>query len=409
MRTLELIRQFLDDVAAQRLRTTLTILGITWGTVAVVGLLAFGTGLEKHMKTQAKGMGDGIALVFPGRTTRAYQGFGEGRAIRLMAADADLLAREIPEITAISPEYGRWLPARRGTSITNAYVTGVVPVYGEMRNIIPEPGGRFLNPIDVAQRRRVAVLGDQVKRTLFGDEDAVGKSIFIGDTPFLVVGVMQQKGQNSSYNARDHSRIFIPASTHEALLGSRYLSNLVYKATSPAVAGHVRERVYEVLGRRYTFDPKDHDAIWIWDTTQMLKVWDTIFFGFNLFLAVVGSFTLTVGGIGVANIMYIVVRERTREIGIKRSIGARRRDIILQFLFEATLLVAAGALFGLIVSYGLVALVGMLPIEEHVGRAEISSSVLIATIPLLGAIAGLAGWFPARRAANLDVVECLRT
>jgi len=409
MRLLELIRQFLDDVAAQRLRTTLTILGITWGTVAVVVLLAFGTGLEKHMKTQAKGMGDGISIVFPGRTTRAYQGFGEGRAIRLLAGDADLLAREIPEITAISPEYGRWLPARRGTSITNAYVTGVVPVYGEMRNIIPEPGGRFLNPIDVAQRRRVAVLGDQVKRTLFGDEDAVGKSIFIGDTPFLVVGVMQEKTQSSSYNARDHSRIFIPASTHEALLGSRYLSNLVYKAASPAVAEHVRERVYQVLGRRYTFDPKDHDAIWIWDTTQMLKVWDTIFFGFNLFLAVVGSFTLTVGGIGVANIMYIVVRERTREIGIKRSVGARRRDIMLQFLFEATLLVAAGALFGLIVSYGLVALVGMLPIEEHVGRAEISSSVLIATIPLLGAIAGLAGWFPARRAANLDVVECLRT
>src|SRR5690606_34673864 len=343
MRLLELIRQFLDDVAAQRLRTTLTILGITWGTVAVVVLLAFGTGLEKHMKTQAKGMGDGISIVFPGRTTRAYQGFGEGRAISLLAGDADLLAREIPEITAISPEYGRWLPARRGTSITNAYVTGVVPVYGEMRNIIPEPGGRFLNPIDVAQRRRVAVLGDQVKRTLFGDEDAVGKSIFIGDTPFLVVGVMQEKTQSSSYNARDHSRIFIPASTHEALLGSRYLSNLVYKAASPAVA----ER-----------------------------------------------FTLTVGGIGVANIMYIVVRERTREIGIKRSVGARRRDIMLQFLFEATLLVAAGALFGLIVSYGLVALVGMLPIEEHVGRAEISSSVLIATIPLLGAIAGLAGWFP---------------
>src|SRR5690606_17514987 len=409
MRLLELIRQFLDDVAAQRLRTTLTILGITWGTVAVVVLLAFGTGLEKHMKTQAKGMGDGISIVFPGRTTRAYQGFGEGRAISLLAGDADLLAREIPEITAISPEYGRWLPARRGTSITNAYVTGVVPVYGEMRNIIPEPGGRFLNPIDVAQRRRVAVLGDQVKRTLFGDEDAVGKSIFIGDTPFLVVGVMQEKTQSSSYNARDHSRIFIPASTHEALLGSRYLSNLVYKAASPAVAEHVRERVYQVLGRRYTFDPKDHDAIWIWDTTQMLKVWDTIFFGFNLFLAVVGSFTLTVGGIGVANIMYIVVRERTREIGIKRSVGARRRDIMLQFLFEATLLVAAGALFGLVVAYGLVAWVGMLPIEEHGGRAEISSSVLIATIALLGAIAGLAGWFPARRAANLDVVECLRT
>jgi len=221
--------------------------------------------------------------------------------------------------------------------------------------------------------------------------------------------VMQKKKQGSSYQTRDQNRIFIPASTHEALLGSRYLNNLVYKTATPALSAQVRDRVYQVLGRRYTFDPKDRDAIGIWDTTLTLKVFDDIFFGFKLFLAIVGSFTLTVGGIGVANIMYIVVRERTREIGIKRSIGARRRDIMLQFLFEASLIVAAGALFGLLVSFGLIALIGMLPIQEFVGRAEISPSVLVATIALLGAIAGLAGLFPARRAANLDVVECLRT
>ncbi len=409
MRLINLIRQFLADLSSQRLRTTLTVLGITWGTVAVVVLLAFGTGLEKQMKTQARGMGDGIAIVFGGRTTLAYRGFGEGRAIRLREDDAELIAREIPEIEAISPEYGRWLPTRHGAAVTNAYITGITPVYGDMRNVFPEPGGRFINPVDVAKRRRVAVIGDEVKRTLFGDGDAVGKEVFIGDTPFLVVGVMQKKRQNSSYQTRDQNRIFIPASTHAALFGAQFVNNLVYKVSTPAHSVLVRERVYEVLGRRYTFDPKDHDAISIWDTGEMLKIFDYIFFGFNLFLAVVGSFTLTVGGIGVANIMYIVVRERTREIGIKRSIGARRRDIMLQFLFEAALIVAAGAALGFLISFGLVELIGLLPIEEFVGRAEISTTVLFATLTLLGVIAGLAGLFPARRAANLDVVECLRT
>ncbi|HEX6940524.1 MAG TPA: ABC transporter permease [Longimicrobiales bacterium] len=408
MRLLTLVRQFLDDLRAQRLRTALTILGITWGTVAVVVLLAFGTGLEKQMKTQARGMGDGIVIVFGGRTTKAFRGFGEGRPIRLREEDTEILAREIPEIRAISPEYGRWTPARRDAAVTNVYVTGILPVYGEMRNVLPEPGGRFIDRLDVEQRRRVAVLGDEVKRTLFGDGDAVGKEFFIGDTPFLVVGVMRKKEQNSSYQTRDQNRVFIPSSTHAALFGSRYLNNIVYQPTAPAVAAQVRTRVYEVLGRRYTFDPTDHDAVAIWDTAEMLKMFDYIFLGFNIFLAVVGSFTLTVGGIGVANIMYIVVRERTREIGIKRSIGAKRRDILFQFLFEAALVVAVGGVLGFLVSIGLVALVGMLPIEEYVGRATISPPVIVATLGLLGVIAALAGLFPARRAASLDVVECLR-
>ncbi|HEX7119764.1 MAG TPA: ABC transporter permease [Longimicrobiales bacterium] len=408
MRLLNLVRQFLDDLRAQRLRTALTVLGITWGTVAVVVLLAFGSGLEEQMKTQARGMGDGIVIVFGGRTTKAFRGFGEGRPIRLRESDVGLLAREIPEIRAISPEYGRWEPARLGTAVTNVYVTGIAPVYGEMRNVIPEPGGRFIDRLDVDHRRRVAVLGDEVKRTLFGDADAVGKEFFIGDTPFLVVGVMQKKRQGSSYQTRDQNRVFIPASTHAALFGARTLSNIVYKPTTPALAPAVRERVYEVLGRRYTFDPTDHDAVAIWDTTEMMKMFDYIFLGFNLFLAIVGSFTLTVGGIGVANIMYIVVRERTREIGIKRSIGAKRRDILFQFLFEASLVVAAGAVLGFLVSFALVELIGMLPIQEFVGRATISPLVITVTLSLLGVIAALAGLFPARRAANLDVVECLR-
>ena len=220
MRFLTSLGQFFDDLRAQKLRTALTIMGITWGTVAIVVLLAFGAGLERQIKKNARGMGDGIVIVFPGRTTKAYEGFGEGRAVRLREEDVALLEREVAEIGEISPEYNTRVPARRGASTTNPLITGVVPIYGEMRNIIVEPGGRFLNELDISHRRRVVVLGDQVKRLLFGEEEAVGQEIVLGSAPFLVIGVMQEKTQDSSYGTRDTNRVFIPTSTHAAVMST---------------------------------------------------------------------------------------------------------------------------------------------------------------------------------------------
>jgi len=409
VRTLILIRQFLDDIRAQRLRTALTVLGITWGTVAVVVLLAFGTGLAEQMQRNARGMGDGIVIVFGRRTTRAYAGYGEGRAIHLREEDAALIARQVKGIEAISPEYGsRSLPVRRGTAIVNPYITGVLPVYGEMRNIIPEPGGRFLNDLDEQRRRRVVVLGDGVKQLLFGDAEAVGEQVFIGTVPFTVVGVMRPKTQSSSYSSRDTDRVFIPASTYRTMFGAPFLSNLVYRPADPAQGPEIQRQIYELLGRRYRFDPEDRDAIAMWDTNEMMRMFRYLFLGFNVFLGIVGSFTLTVGGIGVANIMFIVVRERTREIGVKRSLGARRRDILFQFVTEACLIVAAGAVLGLLVSAALIQVVKLLPIQEWVGTPAISPTILGATLALLALVALVAGLLPARKAAGLDPVECLR-
>ncbi len=409
MRTLILIHQFLEDLRAQKLRTTLTVLGITWGTVAVVVLLAFGVGLAEQMQRNARGMGDGIVVVFGRRTTKAYNGYGEGRAIRLREEDAALIARQVAGIAAISPEYGgRARPVRRGTAIANPFITGAVPVYGELRNIIPEPGGRFLNDLDEQRRRRVVVLGDGVKRLLFGDAEAVGEQVFIGAVPFTVVGVMQPKTQNSSYNSRDTDRVFIPASTYRALFGTPFLSNLIYRPADPAQGPAIEREIYELLGRRYRFDPTDRDALMVWDTNEMMRMFRYLFLGFNVFLGVVGSFTLTVGGIGVANIMYIVVRERTREIGVKRSLGARRRDILFQFITEACLIVAVGAALGFVLSAALIRVVSLLPIQEAVGTPVISPTVLGSTLALLALIALIAGLLPARRAAALDPVECLR-
>ena len=409
MRTSGLLAQFLDDLRARPGRTAITILGITWGTVAVVVLLAFGFGMSAKMQGDARGLGDGIVILFGGRTTKSFQGFPEGRGIGLFEDDAALLQREVAGIGMISAEYGNGnTRVHRGTNGTEPYVTGVEPVYGEMRNINLEPGGRFLNQPDLEQRRRVVVLGDGIKKLLFDAEPAVGKTVQIGAAPFLVIGVMEHKTQNSSYSSRDENRVFIPASTYRTVFGEHYLRNIVYRPAELAQTGPVRKQVYQVLARRHIFDPADQSAIMIWDTNDMLRMLANLFTGFTIFLAIVGSFTLAVGGIGVANIMYIVVRERTPEIGIKRSIGARRRDILGQFLLETSLVVGVGAVLGLSISVGLVALGRFLPIQEHVGTPSLSPAVLGITVLLLGGISFLAGIFPAWRAAHLDPVECLR-
>ena len=409
MRLQDAFKQLWTDLRAQRLRTTLTVLGITWGTVAVVVLLAFSVGLERQTIKRFHGLGDRIVILFGGRTTKAHAGFREGRPIRLREADAEILDREISDIVMISPEYSeRATPVRRKRNGLSPNITGIWPVYGEMRNIIPERGGRFINRLDLEQRRRVIFLGDEVASLLFEREDPVGQEVRVGEVPFTVIGVMRPKIQNSSYNSRDQDRVFIPASTFQAIFGSIYVSNMVYRTREATGTKQVEARVYELLGRKYRFDPTDEDALGVWDTAEFEKLFGYLFLGFKIFFAIVGSFTLSVGGIGVANIMYIVVRERTTEIGIKRSVGAKKSHILWQFLAEAILLVAVGALLGVAVSLGLVKLLGLLPMSEFVGSPTISLQVAFVTVALLAFVAMLAGLFPARRAASLDPIECLR-
>ncbi len=409
MRTSGLLSQFGEDLRARPLRTAITVLGITWGTAAVAVLLAFGVGMGTKMKGDFAGLGDGIVILFGGRTTKSFQGFPEGRSIRLLEDDAHILRSEVAGIEMISPEYGNGnTRVHRGSNGTEPFVTGVEPVYGTMRNIVLQPGGRFIDPLDVELRRRVVVLGDGIQKLLFDAEPPVGKTVQIADSPFLVIGVMEHKTQNSSYSSRDENRVFIPASTYRTVFGDPYLRNIVYRPADVAATVAVRKQVYEVMARRHVFDASDSDAIGIWDTNDMIRMFDNLFDGFTIFLGIVGSFTLAVGGIGVANIMYIVVRERTPEIGIKRSVGARRRDILGQFLLETALVVGIGAVLGLAISFGLVALGRVLPIQEQVGTPTLSPAVLGATVLLLGCISFLAGIVPAWRAAHLDPVQSLR-
>lgn len=409
MRLGTILGQLLDDMRRQPLRTALTVLGITWGTTAVVTLLAFGVGFERQMTINARGMGDGAILARGNRTTIPFEGFPERRRIRLVEEDAELIAREVPGVEIATPEYGTWgRYVRRGETRTEVFLTGVREEYGTLRNVFAQDGGRFLNAEDVAERRRVIVLGNEVKRLLFGDAPAVGEEVFVGRTPFTVVGIMADKTQNSSYNARDEDRAFIPMTTYRAMEGDRYIDWLLLRPTDPELAPAVIAGMREVLGRKYTFDPADQDAVSVWDTNEMMKLFKYLFIGFNVFLGIVGSFTLVVGGVGVANIMFVVVQERTREIGLRRSVGARRRDVLIQVLMEAVVIVAIGAALGFGISVGIAELMTLLPIQEFVGSPVISTEVALITTGLLAVVALAAGMLPARRAAALDQADAIR-
>ncbi len=404
------LAEFLRDLRAQKLRTFLTIFGIVWGTVAIVVLIAFGMGFKRQTAANMHGMGESIAIMFPGRTTKPFEGFGIGRPISLTEEDVHLVSSQVPDIAAISPEYAKeGLPVRVGENIINTLIAGVYPVYGDMRNIIADRGGRFINDMDMRHRRRVALIGDEVKNLLFGDSDAIGRIVYVGEIPFLVVGVMIKKTQPSSYNRRDQDRVFIPASTFASVYGAHKVHNVIYKPYDPTQSENVNRQVREVLGRRYRFDPEDKDAVWIWDTAEFDKFASVFFLAFNIFMGLIGSFTLAVGGIGVANIMFIVVQERVKEIGIRRAVGAKKWNIMLQFFLETLFIVAVGSSIGFAISYGIIRGLQYVPIKDFVGTPEMSGEVVIATVAVLSVIGLAAGLLPARRAAGLDVVECLRT
>ncbi len=403
------ITEFFLDLRAQKLRAFLTMFGIIWGTVAIIVLIAFGVGFKKQMSVNMHGIGESIAIMFPGKTTKPWEGFGTGRRVSFMEDDVRLLASQVRELEAISPEYSRRVPTRVGENILNPLVSGVIPVYADMRNIIPEPGGRFLNDLDLQHRRRVALIGNKVKDFLFGQTDPVGRVIYIGEVPFTVIGVMQVKTQNSSYNARDRDRVFIPASTYGSVFGAIYLNNIIYKVSDPTIAEEVNAKVRGVLGKRYRFDPEDEDAVWIWDTSRFDKFIFYFFLGFNIFMGLIGSFTLGVAGLGVANIMFIVVQERIKEIGVKRAVGAKRSNILFQFFMETFFIVFLGSFVGFLIAYGIIELMQLIPIKEFVGTPVLSMDVVLVTVTILTLVGLAAGLMPARRAANLDVVECLRS
>jgi putative ABC transport system permease protein len=278
-----------------------------------------------------------------------------------------------------------------------------------MRNVIPDRGGRFIDPLDIDLRRRVIFIGSKLKDELFKDEPAIGKYVMMNSVPLQVVGVLIKKTQNSSYGTRDENAAFIPATTFAALFGDKYVNNIIIQAHNPSKNKVIRAGLLRVLGKRYRFDPKDTEALLIWDVMENQKLTDAITLGFSLFLGIVGAFTMIVGGIGVSNIMNVVVEERTKEIGLKMALGAKKKFVLSQFLFETLLITLAGGVVGLAVSYFVIQVFPRTKIEEEIGRPVFSLGSALITVGLLGIIGFVSGYSPARRAANLNPVEAIKS
>jgi len=407
MTSLSFLRQMLQDVRHQKLRTLLTLLGITWGTVSVSLLVSFGEALQKRIVKNQHGLGENIVIAWPSRTSLPWNGLGKGRRIRVSDEDIEALKREIPE-AVFSGEFSTDKKAFRKERVRlTPEISANSPIFAAMRNIVPSSGGRYVNDVDLDRRRRVVFLGDKLKQDLFGESQAVGKTVMIDNVPFLVVGVMEKKAQDSSYSGRDQDKAFIPGTTFQGLFSERYVDDFIFQASDAGQVADVTRKFYHVLARRKNFDTKDKDAINMWDTTEQEKFFAVFFGTFRAFLAIIGSFTLLVGGLGVSNIMYVVVEERTREIGVKLAVGAKPSFILSQFLLETLTLTAIGGALGFAITLGVMAIFPA-SLDEYVGTPEASPIVILTTAALLGVIGGVAGYFPARRASLLDPVVALK-
>jgi putative ABC transport system permease protein len=408
----ELFIDFLRDLNTQRTRAFLTILAITWGTIAVVLLLSFGEGLGNQMTNGLLNAGNEIMILYGGETGMPFEGVPKGRRIRLEEEDVQLLMTAIPEIDIASPQYRAGVRLTVGRNSTNTECEGVNPNFEEMRRMYPAAGGRFLNPVDVVQQRRVIVLGAAIAKDLFGDQDPVGKTLLLETTPFTVVGILQNKIQTSMNNGPDSRRAIMPYSTMKTMFGREHVNSIVVHPNAPQLQLQVKHEIFRVLARKYHFNPEDERTLFIWDFIENAKMNRKINLGVEIFLFAVGFLTLLIAGVGVANVMYVVVKERTREIGIRMAVGARRSHILAQFVLEALLIAFIGGTIGMLFCWGVVSIFRTLPSDEGVmqffGKPVLSAGTMILTSSILALIGLLAGIFPARRAASVDPVESLR-
>ena len=407
-----LIREFLYDLKTQKTRAFLTTAAIVWGTMSVVLLLSFGFGLEKRLMEGSLNYSDAIINIYAGETSKLYQGLPMVRPVVFTMDDLDLLRENIPLIEMISPSFGRWgMVVSRGDVRTTTYGEGVAPNFYYMRHFF-QSAGRFINDEDILEKRRVVFLGDGIAKKLFDQDDPIGQIIEIDGLPYKVVGVMAQKVQMSMSNGPDADRVIMPYSTFMTVYGRYKVSNMMVRPGDRARTKELIRDIRDILGRKYRFDPTDEYAIRVYDSIAEEEIGKKITLGLNIFFGVIGSLTLVVAGVGVANIMYVVVKERTREIGIKRAVGARRRHIIAQFMGESFFLTAGGGLIGILLSVLIVSLVSMVPDTsgplQFMGHPIFSKTVAFVTVAILTTIALLAGIFPARKAAEVEPMEALR-
>ncbi len=410
----DLIRDVFRTLWAHKLRTFLTMFGIGWGIVSIVLMVAAGEGLRKGQEEQAKTLGKDIMIVFHGRTSLQVGGQRAGSVVHWVDTDLPYLQENTPDCQYTIPELEQ--DTVRTHSAYNAaafLVTGSYPPFGDIRSLnVGE--GRFYNWDDLKEQRRVAFLGTDAAHQLFPGKEAVNQLIYLNDIPYTVIGVMAKKKQDSSYDGWDVNKVFVPFSAMRRDFpdkppGTPYTFDQLL-VTPKSVEQHeaCKFQIRRALATTHHFDPHDKEACPIWDTVQEAQAFRKMTDGMKYFLGAVGIVTLFLGGIGVMNVMLVAVRERTREIGVRKALGAPSHTILRQFFLEALLIAVISGAAGLGVAYGICALVDLLPMPDFFAGLLPTWKTGAVAVLLLGTIAIFSALYPARRAASIDPIEALR-
>jgi len=426
----EAVFQSLQNLRANKLRSFLTMFGIAWGMISVVVLSATGEGFRRGNDKVLLELGRNIAIIWGGRTSRQAGGERAGRPITLTLEDARTLAAESSLIAVVSPELER--AAVRVKSSYNAAtvrVSGIEPQYQAIRTIELE-SGRSFTWTDEERVARVAIIGFDIAEQLFGQRPVLDESLLLNGAPYTVIGKIRKKKQDSNYSGPDNNKIFVPFAAMardmprtDAAPGA--VSDIIVApndsvvATLPATLDERTGRIEDIdwplqrniralLARRHGFDPEDKDAVAVWDTALQTLMFGRMIGHMKRFFSIVGLVTLSLGGIGVMNIMLIAVKERTREIGIRKALGATTTVIERQFFLEGFFLTIASGSAGMLIALGLCALVNLAPMPERFAGMILSwQGALLALVALVG-VGVATATYPARRAAQLPPVEALR-
>ena len=409
----DLLADTLRTLWAHKLRTFLTMFGIAWGIFSITLLVAATNGLGLGIRKQQETFGKDVMIVFAGRTSLQAGGTRAGRHIRWLEDDYIAVRDQSPACKYVLPELGNEEPVHSRFNSGTLLVEGSLPAFTELRSIaIAE--GRFYSEEDNASAARVAFIGSDTRKQLFGARPALGEIISIAEIPYTVIGVMKEKDQNSSYDGVDIRKIFVPFRSTMRDFPNRppspphSIDRLLVSPISLETHADCVRQLRSALALLHGFDPLDKEAAGIWDTVKQAQSMQMVMDGMAFFLISVGVGTLFLGGLDVMNVMLVAVRERTREIGVRKAIGATRRAIIVQFLSEAMIIVFLSGGLGLACAYGLCALVDLLPMPAFFAGLLPTWRMSMYSFLLLGTVAVLAGVYPAQRAAAVDPIEALR-
>jgi putative ABC transport system permease protein len=412
----ELFSHVAASLLRNKLRSLLTMAGIAWGVASIVLIVAMGDGFKIGQRENTKQLGENIVLVFSGRTEKQAGGQRAGRRIRLTYDDVRDIRAEGWRVRAVVAELQAGARAASAYNSGTFTVNGVEPLYSQIRTI-PVDRGRFLTGRENDEAERVAVIGDNVRKQLFGDRPvAAGDQLALNGIPFRLVGLMPAKEQNSSYNGMDSDKIYVPYNTmardlpppKDQNFHPGIVADIIYVPASLSEWKEAQQQVKHILARNHDFDVDDEGAISIWDTVEDAKLVDNIFVSMTYFLGAIAVVTLTLGGVGVMNIMLVAVTERTREIGLRMALGATRRRILSDFLMEGFVLAVLSGVAGWAAAYGIAAAANTIPKGNMWGGLPVSGGTTALAFAALALISVLSALWPAWRASRLTPVEALR-